>query len=349
MKKLLRRILCSLMAASLVFSLALPSLAAFSINIQFASTPDSLNVGEPVTVKAIVNTVASDDSAPKPSNYTFEWSSSIPAVQVTPVDGAAFPTATLQLDDTFGNNKNATISLFVMDTANGNISNIGSFDVKLNPPEPIHHIKITPVPSNPQQIYPVRVRDTLKLQAVAYYDPTEQKVANVPATWETSAPGIATVSKNGAITGVTTGSATITVTCKGTTASVSIQVVDAFSVSFPGQDGKPITSIELKPDVDTTTLTAKVLPQEPIDDMSQQPVTWTSSDTEIATVTPDSTNNKSATIKAGSKSGTATIRATVKDPASGISNAASCVVTVLAPDLSLQTVVIKEKIGRAHV
>lgn len=331
------------MAASLVFSLALPSLAAFSIKIEFGALPSTLNVGEPVTVTAIVNTVSTDDSVPKSSKYTFQWNSSNPAVKVTPVDGATFPTATLQLEDTFGNNKQATITLFVMDTANGNISSKATFDVTLNPPEPIHHIKITPVPSNTQQIYPVRVRDTLSLKAVAYYDEFEQKVANVPATWETSAPGIATVSNRGLVTGVVKGNAQITVTCKDKSETVTVQVVDAFSVSFTGQDGKPITSIELKPDVGTATLTAEVRPNETIDNMSQQPVTWTSSDTEIATVTPDTANNKNATIKAGSKSGTATIRATVQDPASGLSTAASCVVTVLAPSLSLQTVEIKER------
>lgn len=134
--------------------------------------------------------------------------------------------------------------------------------------------------------------------------------SNKNVTWSTSNSNVATVSSNGVVTGVSKGSATITVTTAdgGKTASCTVTVI------------KPVTGITLNEDKinlvlgrDTFTLTATVTPA----DASDTSVTWSSSNTSIATV-----SNGTVVPK---KAGVVTITAKSN---SNSSVQASCSVTV---------------------
>ena len=132
---------------------------------------------------------------------------------------------------------------------------------------------------------------------------------NASVTWDSSDKSVATVS-NGKVTAVKAGSATITVKTVdgGFTAScavtVSAKVIDVSSVSLSKTE---LTLTE----GDSETITATVKP----DDATDKTVTWSSSDTAVATVdggkiTAVKEGTATITAKAGDK--TATCKVTVE-------------------------------------
>ena len=135
-------------------------------------------------------------------------------------------------------------------------------------------------------------------------------------SWTSSNNSVAKVS-DGKVTAVKAGTATITATAGGKTASVVVTVADnpvpVTSVSISG-DGVSNGKLSLKSGA-SVQLTATVRP----DDATDRKVTWTSSDSSVANVMG------TGVVTAGSKAGTATIKAT----AGGKS--ASVQVTVSAP------------------
>ncbi len=138
--------------------------------------------------------------------------------------------------------------------------------------------------------------------------PAEPTINNT-VTWTSDAEGIATV-KDGVVTGVSTGTANITVTtANGKTATCKVTVVDKIAVT-----GITIPATLTMEALTTKTLTATVAP----DNASEKGIEWTSSNNEIATVS----QNGSITAH---KNGTVTITATAKD-GSGVT--AKCAVTV---------------------
>jgi uncharacterized protein YjdB/uracil-DNA glycosylase len=129
-------------------------------------------------------------------------------------------------------------------------------------------------------------------------------------TWSSSDSNIASVSNNGLVTAVATGSATVTVTTTvgSHTATCAVEVSEPVAVTSVTLDENAIELIEGR----TRQLVATVLPSNATD----KSVTWTSSNNDIATVTSD------GTVTAVS-AGTATITVTSHDGPT-----ASCVVTV---------------------
>src|SRR6266516_1475390 len=130
-------------------------------------------------------------------------------------------------------------------------------------------------------------------------------------SWTTSALGVATVDANGLVTGVATGSATITATSEGKsgTSAITVQV--------------PVASVSVSPTAATILVGGtQQLTATPLDadgnPLSGRTVTWVSSNTAVATVSASGLVTGvapgSATITATSegKSGTATI--TVNPP-----------------------------------
>jgi len=111
--------------------------------------------------------------------------------------------------------------------------------------------------------------------------------------WSSSNTAVATVNNVGVITGVSTGTCTITATCGEASATLTVTVK------------KPVEQVVLnKSDVtikeeETFTFTCTIVPN----DASEKNVSWTSSDSSVATV------NASGTIT-GIKAGTCTITAT---------------------------------------
>ena len=161
----------------------------------------------------------------------------------------------------------------------------------------------------------VKKGKTLTLTPTVY--PTT--LADQSVTWSSSDTNIATVSSAGKVKGVKVGTATITCTSVATglstTCTVTVGAVTLSKTKAAIKKGK------------TVTLTAKVYPTT----LTDQSVTWSSSDTNIATVT------STGKVK-GVKLGTATITCT--SVATGLS--ATCTVTVGAVTLSKTTAAIEK-------
>ena len=139
---------------------------------------------------------------------------------------------------------------------------------------------------------------------------TPGDVINNTLTWSSSDTNVATVDQSGLVTAKKLGTATITATAtdgSGVSASCIVNVTGIENITF----NKSKTSIYVG---GTETLTATITPGDVINNT----LTWTSSDTNVATV------DQSGLVTA-KKLGTATITATATD-GSGVS--ASCVVTV---------------------
>lgn len=136
---------------------------------------------------------------------------------------------------------------------------------------------------------------------------------NKTITWTSSNKAVATVDKNGTVKGIKEGVATITAkTVNGKTATCKVTVEDI----IPTGVELGITSASIEKD-SSVNITATVSPS----DATNKNVTWTSSDTKVATV------DKNGSVKAISK-GTATI--TCKTVAGG--KTATCKVTVVIPE-----------------
>lgn len=128
-------------------------------------------------------------------------------------------------------------------------------------------------------------------------------------SWTSDNTSVATVNSNGKVTAVAVGSAQITASCGGVSASCAI-TVDPIEVTRISLDR---TSLNI--DVNKTkTLVATIMPSNATD----KTVTWTTSDSSIATVT-------SAGVVRGVAYGTATITATSSN---GLT--ATCTVNVVA-------------------
>ncbi len=131
--------------------------------------------------------------------------------------------------------------------------------------------------------------------------------------WSSSDEDVATVDENGVITGVKAGTATITASAGGESATCEVTVNAAVI---------PVSDVTLNRDTTTVaeagtvTLTATVVPSN----ATNPTVTWTSSDESVATVVNG--------LVTGVKAGTATITASAGD------KSASCVVTVEAEPIS---------------
>ena len=139
---------------------------------------------------------------------------------------------------------------------------------------------------------------------------------NKNVTWNSDDTGVATVDATGKVTAVSAGTATITVTTVDQSKTATCEVTVAAATV-------PVSGVSLNKDSlalgvgDTETLTATVAP----DNATNKAVTWTSSDTSVATV--DAAGKVTAV-----GAGTATITVTTQDG----NHTAACTVTV-RPDV----------------
>ena len=163
-------------------------------------------------------------------------------------------------------------------------------------------IAVTGITLNPTSVT-ITVGETATLTAtVSPADATDKTV-----TWSSSDAKIATV-KDGTVTAVAAGTTKITATAGGKTATCEV-TVKAKEVPVTGITLDP-TSVSIE-EGQTATLTATVSPA----DATDKTVTWTSSDTKVATVrdgtvTAIAVGTATITAKAGDK--TATCQVTVK-------------------------------------
>ncbi|AGK96719.1 Ig-like domain-containing protein [Clostridium pasteurianum] len=160
---------------------------------------------------------------------------------------------------------------------------------------------------------PVGGTDTLTALLVTPGNATNSDINNA-VKWTSSNINVTTVDSTGKVTAVSAGTATITATLGNKKASCTVTV------------NTPVTSVTLNKTTDiltvgsTDTLTATVAP----DNATNKAVTWSSSDTNVATV--DNTGKVTAV-----DAGTATITVTTVDG----SKTASCTVTVNIPVTSV--------------
>lgn len=147
-----------------------------------------------------------------------------------------------------------------------------------------------------------------------------ENTTNKTVTWTSSDSSVATVDANGKVTALKVGTATITATCGEAEANCAI-TVEAVAVTGVTLD-KTSATLGLN---DTTTFVATVMPENATD----KTVTWSSSDTSIATV---DANGKVTAVKEG----TVTITATCGD------QKAEATVTVSASFVSVTSVTLNK-------
>ena len=152
-------------------------------------------------------------------------------------------------------------------------------------------------------------------------DATDKSVS-----WSSSAPDVASVDQNGKVTAIKKGSATITATAGGKSATCEVTVIAR--VASVSLDKATLTM----KDGEEQTLTATILPEN-ADDKS---VSWSSSAPDVASVDQ---NGKVTAIKKG----TATITVTTVDGG----KTATCEVTVIArvASVSLDKTALTMKVG----
>ena len=186
---------------------------------------------------------------------------------------------------------------------------------------PITGLTLTPATANV-----VKGKTVTLTAAFVPADATEQATI----TWNSSDNTVATVA-NGVVTGVKAGTANITasVTAQGGTFTKTCAVTVTEEKPITGITVNPTTAKVLKDK--TATITALITPADANEEAT---VTWTSSDTTVATVAADTTaagtaatgiTGLTATVT-GVKKGTATI--TAKVVAKGGTFTATCAVTV---------------------
>ena len=144
---------------------------------------------------------------------------------------------------------------------------------------------------------------------------TPDNATDKSVTWESSAPGVATVDTSGKVTAVAPGTATITATTEdGSKTATCVVTVTAATVPVTGVTlSQTQASLYYNRTPNTLTLTATVAP----DNATNQAVTWTSSNPSVAKV-------ENGVVTALAR-GTAVITATAAD---GRGASASCTVTV---------------------
>ena len=142
----------------------------------------------------------------------------------------------------------------------------------------------------------------------AKYKP--RTVTYTTINWETSSKAIATVDKDGNVTGKKDGTVTITAWMKGAN-KTKVTATHEMYIGTPAATGLELSQTTLTMGFgSTTTLYANVLPAK-----SNQAVNWTTSNSSVVSLNKTSTTGKqeTVTLTAGSSLGTATITATSVD------------------------------------
>ena len=176
---------------------------------------------------------------------------------------------------------------------NGSSSTVTAVNCNIQQPIPVSSVSISGSGVSNGKL---SLKSGASVQLTATVNPSNATDKTV--SWTSSNSSAAKVS-DGKVTAVKAGTATITATAGGKTASVVVTVADnpVTSVSISG-DGVSGGKLSLKAGA-SAQLTATVKP----DDATDRKVTWTSSDSSVANVMG------TGVVTAGSKAGTATIKA----------------------------------------
>ena len=276
---------------------------AVTVNIPVKATDVTLNQtsltltneGETATLQAIV-------SPSNTTNKNVTWSSSnrsVATVSNGVVTAVANGTATITVRTLDGSNKTATCAVTVKNLP----------------------VKATGVILNLADLPLTSIGQTYTLQATV----SPSNATNKSVVWTSSNPSVAIVNSNGVVTAVANGTTTVKATTtdgsnKSATCAVTVNtnsIVLATDVTL-NQNSLTLTSAG-----QTATLIATISPNYATD----KSVTWTSSNTSVATVS-------SSGVVTATGNGTATITTKTTD---GTNKTATCQVTVSipAPTLSL--------------
>jgi len=153
-------------------------------------------------------------------------------------------------------------------------------------------------------------------------------------TWSTSNTSVATVNSSGVVTGIAAGAATITATCAGKSGTAAITVTAAPPVVTTVTVAPPTASINVGA---TVTLTATVKDAQG-NVMTGQTITWSSSNTAIATVS-------SGGVVTGVAAGSATVTATC----SGKTGSSAVTVTSPPPPPPGGTILFQEDFENSNI
>ena len=235
---------------------------------------------------------ANVDATPASADKSVTWSSSNPSVATVSESGlvtaVAQGTATITATSNLDNTKSGTCSV----TVNAPAAPIPVTAINLN--------------KSTATIY-VGSTETLTVS----YTPADANTGKA-VNWTSNNTGVATVDANGTVTAVAVGTAVITATST-TDASINASCTVTVDVAHP--TGVTLNKSSLNLQVGgNETLTATVVPAN----ASDKSVTWSSSNTNVATVS----NGKVSGVAAG----TATITVTTVDG----NKTATCTVTVTA-------------------
>lgn len=252
--------------------------------------------------------------------------------------GKAFSVTVEPVDADYGGFKYSTSTPGIIIISDGKIEGTKAGTLTLfiapnssNPKNLKAEVKIT-VKAKPESITiqgtetkTVQVKKTIQLKASIAPSNASQEVV-----WSSSKPAIATVDKNGLVTGIKAGTTVITATSKEDPSIKGTCTVNVENVNIP------VSSVELDRSSlsltkgDVYTLNATVKP----DDATDKTVSWKSSNTAVATV---DSNGKVKAIAGGS----ATITAT----AGGVSAKCSVTVTVSVTSVSLNKTSLNLMVG----
>jgi uncharacterized protein YjdB len=175
----------------------------------------------------------------------------------------------------------------------------GTADVTVTP-QPVGSVEVLPSQSS------IIIGHSVQLTAIAR-NAAGQTLTGRPVSWRSGAPGLASVSSNGLVTGLQPGTAVIIATIEGITGSATVTVAQV-----------PVASVTVTPSSFSLTAGQKVNLSATLKDASGNTLTgrivsWSSSDNSVATVASNGevtgVGSGSATISASSEGqvGTATI------------------------------------------
>ncbi|HVH67112.1 MAG TPA: Ig-like domain-containing protein, partial [Gemmatimonadales bacterium] len=237
-------------------------------SVQVAPTAANISVGQTVQL-----TATPKDSAGNPlTGRVGTWSSSAPAVAAVDVNGVVKGvspgTATITATSE-GKSGTATVTVATV---------------------PVASVSISPTAMTGF------VGQTGQFTATPK-DSAGNALTGRVVTWSSSAPGVATVDSTGLVRAIATGTATITVTSEGKSATATVTVANV-----------PVASVSVSPasvslQVGATGQLSAVTKDSTGATLTGRLVTWASSNTSVATVSPSGV----VTAKAA---GTATITAT---------------------------------------
>ena len=193
-------------------------------------------------------------------------------------------------------------------------------------PTPAASIRVAPATVN------VFVESTAKLTATVL--DANGGSLDRPVSWSSGAPTVASVAKDGTVTGVSVGTAVILASVEGRVGTATVTVAAI-----------PVATVTISPSSSTldpggsTTLTARIQSASGAD-LSDRAVLWSSSDTQVATVsssglvTAVAPGSATITASADGKTGTASI--SVTNPATSVRVSPATVSVIVGPQRSSQ-------------